>query len=75
MLQFNREKLEALRHVLESQSGTGDEVNTILNIVRAEWDAHYSLNTSCDSCKMDLVRYAFYSMKRDEGKDTITINF
>lgn len=59
---------------MNNQSGTSEEVNEILRIVRAEWDPHYSLNTSCDSCKMDLVRYAFYSMKRDD-KDQITINF
>lgn len=65
MQQSNREKLESLRHVLSRQEGSADEVNEILRIVREEWSAHYDLKTSCDPCKLELVKYAFAHMDRD----------
>jgi len=58
----NRNKLEALRPVLVNKSGTAEEVDEILRIVREEWDKHYSLNAYCDSCKLKLVEYAFQMM-------------
>lgn len=63
MREENRVKLEGVRHVLENRGGGSEDVNKVLEVIRDEWDAHYSVNMFCDACKMKMVEYAFAKMK------------
>ena len=75
MKQSNRQSLEAFRHVYSSRSaGINDNLNEVLRIIREEWDAHYSVNMYCDSCKLKMIDFAFGKMDADKT-DQITVNF
>lgn len=67
MQQSNVDKLEKYRFVLNNRSftpGGGYDLNEVVEVIRAEFNPNYHVNMYCDSCKMEMVRYAFNEMDK-----------